>query len=64
MGQSFCNGRDGTREQVIEKYERYLLDNDGLLSCLEELRGKVLVCFCKPNPCHGDILAKLLEQER
>lgn len=21
------------------------------------LAGKVLVCFCKPHPCHGDILA-------
>lgn len=21
------------------------------------LHGRVLVCFCKPNPCHGDLLA-------
>ena len=23
----------------------------------EELRDKILVCFCKPQACHGDVLA-------
>ena len=23
-----------------------------------ELRGKTLVCFCAPLPCHGDVLAR------
>lgn len=22
------------------------------------LRGKTLGCFCKPNPCHGDIISE------
>lgn len=25
------------------------------------LRGKRLVCFCAPLPCHGDVLAELAE---
>lgn len=25
------------------------------------LRGKVLVCFCKPLACHGDVLAELAD---
>lgn len=25
------------------------------------LKNKTLVCFCKPKPCHGDILAALAE---
>ena len=25
-------------------------------SRLRELHDKDLVCFCKPNPCHGDVL--------
>lgn len=27
---------------------------------VESLRGKVLVCFCKPLPCHGDTYVELL----
>ena len=26
-----------------------------------ELKGRTLVCFCKPKPCHGDILAAAAE---
>lgn len=26
------------------------------------LTGKKLGCFCKPNPCHGDIYVKLLSE--
>jgi hypothetical protein len=28
-----------------------------------ELRGKRLGCFCKPNPCHGDVIAKWLNEQ-
>jgi len=28
-------------------------------SSLADLHGKTLVCFCKPSPCHGDVLAEL-----
>lgn len=54
----FKVNKDGTREQVIEKYHEYLLQNDDLLEALPELHNKVLGCWCKPDPCHGDILAK------
>jgi hypothetical protein len=27
-----------------------------------KLRGKILVCFCKPHGCHGDILAILADR--
>jgi hypothetical protein len=26
---------------------------------LHELRGKDLVCWCAPKPCHGDVLLRL-----
>lgn len=29
-----------------------------------ELQGKVLGCFCKPRPCHGDIIVAWLEEKR
>jgi len=27
--------------------------------CITELRGKDLVCWCAPLPCHADILLKI-----
>jgi hypothetical protein len=47
-----------SRTEAIEKYEEYLLKNKELMSCIQDLRGKTLGCWCKPKSCHGDILAK------
>jgi len=59
-GNPFHIGIHGTREDVISMYHNYILNNQELLNCLEELRGKRLGCYCKPLKCHGDILVKLL----
>lgn len=29
---------------------------------VQGLRGKVLLCFCAPGPCHGEVLARLAEE--
>lgn len=58
-GNPFEIGKDGTREEVIEKYRDYLQNNPWLLKQLPELKGKVLGCWCAPLPCHGDILLEL-----
>ena len=34
------------------------------MESLIELEGKVLGCWCHPEPCHGDILVKLLREKR
>ena len=60
-GNRFVIGRDGSREEVIAKYRAWILKNDYLLSCLSELKGKVLGCYCKPLACHGDVLVELAE---
>ena len=42
-GNPFVIGRDGNREQVIEKYRAYILGNQALLAAAKsELKGKVL----------------------
>ncbi len=61
-GNPFTLGKDGTREEVIKKYENYLLGNTDLINSLNELKGKILGCWCKPQDCHGDILIKLIEE--
>ena len=58
-GNPFVIGRDGTREQVIEKYEQWLKQQPNLLACLGELTSKDLICWCFPLPCHADVLLRL-----
>lgn len=53
-------GTDGTREEVVEKYRQSILNDDYLLRCLPNLRGKTLVCWCAPEMCHGDVLVELV----
>lgn len=66
-GNPFEIGKDGTRSEVIVKYEEWLRSNEELLNEIEELRGKTLGCWCKPKSCHGDVIVKILnerEQEK
>jgi Domain of unknown function (DUF4326) len=60
----FKIGPDGTREEVLEKYEAYIRSKPDLMARLGELDGKVLACWCKPEECHGDVLVRLLESRR
>ncbi len=57
-------GKDGSREEVIAKYEVYIKNRlekeEGLKEELKKLKGKTLGCWCSPEACHGDILLKLL----
>jgi hypothetical protein len=57
-GNPFVIGKDGTRAEVIAKYEEWLHDS-GLINQIGELAGRDLVCWCAPEPCHGDVLLKL-----
>lgn len=61
-GNPFRIGRDGNRQEVIDKYAGYIRNYTELLGCLSELEGKVLGCHCSPLPCHGDILIKLIKE--
>lgn len=47
-------------------YEIYLIDrlkDDSFRKAFYELRGKKLACFCKPAPCHTDIILKYLNEK-
>lgn len=57
----FKVGDDGTREEVIRAYREWLKHQPELLNSLEELRGKILFCWCCPEACHGNVLVDLLE---
>lgn len=63
-GNPYKIDKDGTREEVIIKYEEYIRGKQDLLLDLPRLEGQVLGCYCKPKSCHGDILVKLLHERR
>ncbi len=70
-GNPFRIGEHGDRKAVIAKYRVHLQDqiSEGKITQADllSLKGKTLGCFCKPQPCHGDVIAeavmKAIEQE-
>ena len=60
-GNPFEIGKDGTRAEVIAKYEAWILTQPHLLAALPELQGKILGCWCAPQACHGDALLRLAQ---
>ena len=53
-----------TREDVIRKFRAYfeqeILTNSAMKEQLLSLRGYRLGCHCKPEACHGDVIAEYL----
>ena len=47
------------RAAVLAIYECYLRASPKLMAALPELHGCDLVCWCAPEPCHGDLLLSL-----
>lgn len=50
---------DVERAECIGRYEKWLLSSEQrelVDRAKQELPGKVIACWCKPKPCHGDIL--------
>lgn len=59
-GNPFVIGKDGDRDEVIQKYREWLIRQPALVAQAKaELAGKDLVCFCVPCACHGDVLMEI-----
>lgn len=67
-GNPYLIGRDGTREEVIEKYRVYFKDriarDSQFKQAVDWLNGKdiKLGCYCRPLECHGDVILDYLEE--
>ena len=65
LGNPYVIGKDGTREEVIKRYEeewfKFLLRDKYFIKFLKMLKGKKIACFCKqPDKdvhCHLDVVA-------
>lgn len=63
-GNPFEIGKDGDREEVVQKYAEWLLAQPELVEkAKQELKGKVLGCWCAPKLCHGNILSQIANEE-
>lgn len=54
----------GSARVAVEKYKEHLekmIQRDPELrdQIKRDLGGKILGCWCKPGPCHGDVLADI-----
>jgi hypothetical protein len=63
-GNPFEIGKDGTRDEVVEKYRQWLLQQPVLLEEIHKLHGKTLGCWCHPwQNCHGKVILEIAEQQ-
>lgn len=64
-GNPFVIGKDGSRDEVIQKYRKWLWirikEDYDFSEKIKDLYGRDLCCCCYPLPCHGDILLKAAE---
>lgn len=59
-GNPFVIGKHGDRSEVIEKYRQMVFSDPKLLAQIKrQLRGKDLLCYCKPRECHADVLLEI-----
>lgn len=72
LANPFQIGKDGDRNEVIQKYRKWLYEqitanNKAVMSELQMIYDLSryfdidLVCFCAPNPCHGDVIVRCLK---
>lgn len=65
-GNPYSIGKDGNRTEVIEKFKKYFYDrirnDEKFYIAVWKLYGKRLGCFCKPNPCHGDVYVEYFKK--
>ncbi|MGN9778090.1 DUF4326 domain-containing protein [Micromonospora sp. H33] len=61
LSSPFRPGRDGTRDEVLDKYRAYLLGRPELLALRPDLRGRRLGCWCAPERCHAEVIAELAD---
>lgn len=62
LEESAARYRVVTRDDAVQAYYEWIVgERLDLLDQLDELRDKILGCWCHPQACHGDILAKLAD---
>lgn len=67
FGNPYRLNSEAERVAVLERYRTYFLlritQDRSFRDRIRALKGKRLVCFCSPRPCHGDVIASFLNNE-
>ena len=50
------------RYDSLNEYEKYIRNSPNLLSKIDELDGKIMICHCHPKKCHGHILENIFRE--
>lgn len=53
-------GRERCIELFREDFHDRLQSDPEFRRAVENLQGEVLGCYCKPRPCHGDVIVEFL----
>lgn len=54
--------KDATQSDASFEYAQNAVGILLMFQDLHELRGKTLGCWCHPEPCHGDVLCRLVRE--
>lgn len=64
LGNPFIIGKDGTRDEVCDKYEEWfkkeINTNSQFLKAVLGCKGKVVGCYCAPERCHLQTIQRWL----
>lgn len=61
-GNPFVVGVDGQQGDCVELYRKWIFDSEQdwlRLAIRDNLKGRNLECWCKPLPCHADVLLEI-----
>ena len=51
------------RDEAIDRYEAWVMAQPEFVQRIKrELKNKILGCFCIPNRCHGEVLARIANE--
>lgn len=66
LGNPFVIGKDGNRKECVKKYETYLRiqmrSDRRFVNAILDLKDRDIVCCCKPQFCHGDVVKKIYKE--
>ena len=62
LGNPYEIGRDGDRNEVVEKFERWAPTKPHIMAAIAALRGRDLACYCVPDRCHGEFILRVANQ--
>lgn len=54
---------DWIKEKLENKIDPYYTEFNRLISIFRDTGELHLICWCKPLPCHGDVLKKLINEK-